>query len=156
MLEVRNMAGHLIRRLHQISVSAVAEAIEAAGHDLTPVQFAALSAIGARPGIDQATLAGLIVYDRATIGGVVDRLDAKQLLTRAVSAEDRRARVLTPTAEGRRLLTEITPVFRKVQDQILAGLDPDERETMLGLLRKATAQGNALSRAPLKTGKEKA
>ena len=45
MSEIYQMAGHLIRRLQQISVSVFTEHMRAAGYDLTPVQFAALSAI---------------------------------------------------------------------------------------------------------------
>ena len=66
------MAGHLIRRLHQISTQVFTKTLQEAGLDLTPVQFAAMDAIAASPGIDQAGVATRIAYDRATIGGVVD------------------------------------------------------------------------------------
>ena len=61
-------------RLHQISVEIFASRMAEAGIDLTPVQFAALTTVDDNPGVDQATLAGLIAYDKVTIGGVVDRL----------------------------------------------------------------------------------
>lgn len=146
---IHDMPGHLIRRMHQISVSVFAEAMAAAGEDATPVQFAALSAIAAHPGIDQATLAGAIAYDRATIGGVVDRLAQKGLVAREVSSRDRRARVLTLTRAGEAALARLTPLVAALQDDILGGLDATERETLLSLLRKAAATGNARSRAPL-------
>ena len=94
MLEFQKMPGHLIRRLHQISVSVFASQAAGAGFDVTSVQFAALSAIEAYPAIDQAGLAGLIAYDRVTIGGVVDRLVQKGYVDRQVSPRDRRAREL--------------------------------------------------------------
>ena len=90
--EIYNTAGHLIRRLNQISMSVFQNRVRAAGFDLTSVHFAALVLVRSHPGIDQAGLAGLIAYDRATIGGVVDRLEAKQLLDRRVSPQDRRVR----------------------------------------------------------------
>ena len=71
MYEVHAMPGHLIRRLQQIAVSVFTERVTKAGFDITPVQFAALSTIAENPGLDQASLAGLIAYDRVTIGGVV-------------------------------------------------------------------------------------
>ena len=120
------------------------------GFDLTPVQFAALSVVADRPGIDQATLAGLIAHDRVTIGGVVDRLQAKGLLSRVVSKQDRRARVLSVTAAGEELLRRIAPAVHGAQEGILAGLTPAERLTFVRLLRKATEAGNSLSRAPLR------
>ncbi|KPQ21398.1 MAG: DNA-binding transcriptional regulator, MarR family [Rhodobacteraceae bacterium HLUCCA24] len=150
MEDLHRMPGHLIRRLQQISVSVFTERMRAAGHDLTPVQFAALAALQAHPGVDQTTLAGLIAYDRATLGGVVDRLEAKGLLAREVSARDRRARVLRLTPRGAAALARVRPDVEAVQAEILGGLDPEERETFLRLLQKATDAGNALSRAPLR------
>ena len=94
------MAGHLIRRLHQQSTQVFQARTQAAGFDLTSVQFAALDAIAQQPGIDQASLAATISFDRATIGGVIDRLEQKGLVQRVVSAQDRRARQLQLTPEG--------------------------------------------------------
>ena len=96
------MPGHLARRFQQIAVAVFLAEIGEAGFDLTPVQYAALAAIRTNPGIDQATLAGLIAYDRTTITGVVDRLVQKGLLVRHPSSRDRRARELQITEAGKR------------------------------------------------------
>ena len=85
--------GHLARRFQQIAVAIFHAEVEGAGYNLTPVQYAALTAIRDNPGIDQVTLAGLIAYDRTTITGVVDRLVRKGLLVRHAGTRDRRARV---------------------------------------------------------------
>lgn len=151
MPEIYEMAGHLIRRLNQISASVFADRMAREGRELTPVQFAALTAVEAEPGIDQATLAGAIAYDRATIGGVVDRLEQKGLIERTVSQKDRRARTLCLTKKGRRLLDEVRPIVWDLQKDILAGLDPSEQKDLLALLKKAADAGNALARAPLQT-----
>src|SRR6516225_9992990 len=95
------MPGHLARRFQQIAVAVFLAEVEDAGFDLTPVQYAALAAIRANPGIDQVTLAGLIAYDRTTITGVIDRLVEKGLAVRHASSRDRRARVLQITYGGR-------------------------------------------------------
>lgn len=150
MPEIHLMAGHLIRRLNQISVSVFQDRMAAEGLDLTSVQFAALAMLQQHPGIDQTTLAGLIAHDRATMGGVIDRLAAKGLLRRQVSPRDRRARVLSLTGEGEALLSRITPVVEALQSDILAGLSPAEQAIFLGLAAKVAAAGNELSRAPLR------
>ncbi len=149
MSDIALMPGHLIRRLHQISTSIFLDGVRAAGHDLTAVQFAALSTLSRYPGIDQAKLAGLIAYDRVTIGGVLDRLEAKGLLTRTVSDRDRRARVLALSENGQQVLREVTPVVQALQDEILAGLSPDERATFVALAEKVSRAGNRRSRAPM-------
>lgn len=147
-LEIHTLPGHLIRRLHQISVAQFMERMAAEGIDLTPVQFSAMVAIGQHPGIDQASVAGLVAYDRATLGKVVDRLVDKELVRRQVSASDRRAREVSLTAAGAALLERVMPIVRDAQQRFLTGLDRDERETFVALLQKATLAANDLSRAP--------
>ena len=143
------MPGHLARRFQQIAVAVFLSEVEAAGYDLTPVQYAALAAVGANPGIDQVTLAGLIAFDRTTITGVVERLALKGLVKRQESSRDRRARELTLTAAGRRVVRSITPAVEAAQRVMLRGLTDQEARDLVRLLRKAIAAGNELSRAPL-------
>jgi len=140
--------GHLARRFQQIAVAVFHAAVEEAGYDLTPVQYAALTTVGTQPGIDQATLAGLIAYDRTTITGVVDRLVQKGLLVRQASRTDRRAHALEITDEGRQTLEGIEPAVEAAQRIMLDGLSTAEAATLMRLLRKAIAAGNDLSRAP--------
>jgi DNA-binding MarR family transcriptional regulator len=144
------MPGHLARRFQQIAVAVFLAEVEDAGYDLTPVQYAALAAIRANPGIDQVTLAGLIAYDRTTITGVIDRLVQKALVVRQASSRDRRARELTITDEGKRTLRGITPAVEAAQQIMLRGLTGKEAAELMRLLKKAIAAGNALSRAPLR------
>lgn len=135
------MAGHVIRRLHQQSTQIFQAQIQAAGFDLTSVQFAALDAIDQQPGIDQATLATTIGFDRATIGGVIDRLESKGFVQRVVSEQDRRARQLHLTSAGEELLVQCRPVVEALQSEILAPLSAAERVAFLALAHKALGLG---------------
>jgi MarR family transcriptional regulator, temperature-dependent positive regulator of motility len=135
-----DMAGHLIRRLHQLSTLVFVQRTQAAGYDLTPIQFAALDAIHNHPGTDQATVAELIAYDRATIGGVIERLEQKGWVDRVVSERDRRARELSLTPEGQRTFKALVPVVRGLQDEILQGLGDADRARFLKLARQAVGQ----------------
>ena len=150
MKDTYEMPGHLARRFQQIAVAVFMAEVEAAGSDLTPVQYVALAAVDANPRIDQVTLAGLIAYDRTTITGVIDRLVQKGFMTRHESSRDRRARELKITEAGRRTLRGITPAVEKAQRVMLRGLTDKEAKDLVRLLQKATATGNELSRAPLR------
>lgn len=141
--------GFLVRRLQQSAVAIFLKEMSAAGHDLTPVQYAVLSAVKASPGPDQATLAGLVALDQATLGGVVTRLLKKEFLTRTVKETDRRSRLLVITEKGLAELAACEPVVDRVQDKILAGLSEPEREQFMRLLAKTVAATNDDSRAPL-------
>jgi len=132
-----DMAGHLIRRLHQQSTQVFTQRTQAAGYDLTPVQFAALDAIQAQPDTDQATVAELIAYDRATIGGVIDRLEQKGWVKRIVSERDRRARELSLSPEGARIHAALLPIVQELQNEILGPLSEAERTAFLDLASRA-------------------
>ena len=136
-MNVSCMAGHMIRRLNQLATHVFAQHMQAEGLDLTPVQFAAMDAIRAHPGVDQAQIAALIAYDRATIGGVIDRLEKKGLVERRVSARDRRAREVVLSDAGAALFERMLPVVRALQDDILTGLTSYERLRFLELAQKA-------------------
>ncbi|CCD93625.1 putative transcriptional regulatory protein, MarR family [Bradyrhizobium sp. ORS 375] len=144
------MPGHLARRFQQIAVAVFLAEVEAAGFDLTPVQYAALAAIAANPALDQITLAGLIAYDRTTITGVIDRLAQKNLVIRRAGVRDRRSRELLITEEGRRTLDAITPAVEAAQRLMVRGLTKVEANELIRLMQKAIAAGNELSRAPLR------
>lgn len=142
--------GHLIRRAQQIAVAIFLE--ECVAFDLTPVQYAALMAIRDNPGIDATRIAGMIAFDRTTVSGVMERLQAKGWVTRAASKDDRRIKVVTMTAKGRKLLTNVEPLVAKAQLRILAPLDAEERTALMSLLGKLVNLNNSASRAPQRTG----
>lgn len=132
----RRMPGHLIRRAHQASSAIFAQEIAREGLDLTPFQFAALSTIAAEPGLDQASVSARAAVDRATIGGVIDRLVDKGLVARQVSQADRRARVLTLTDSGADVLMRVQAAIIAVQDALCAGLSDPDRATLTALLQR--------------------
>src|SRR3954453_15536629 len=125
---ISEMPGHLARRFQQIAVAVFLAEVEGAGYSLTPVQYAALAAVAANPGVDQITLAGLIAFDRTTITGVVDRLVQKGLIERRESSRDRRARELRLTDKGRRTLRAMTPAVESAQRTMLRGLTAKEAD----------------------------
>lgn len=152
MNDIHDMPGHLARRFQQIAVAIFHAEVGAAGFDLTPVQYAALRATADNPQTDQATLAGMIAYDRTTIGGVVDRLVQKGFIERTISDRDRRAHNLCVTVEGKAALERMQGAVDTAQRIMLRGLDGSESQEFLRLLRKAIDAANDLSRAPLRGG----
>ena len=144
--DLDGLPGHYIRRLHQIAVAIFLQ--ETAAHGLTPVQYAALSQVGLTPGVDQRTLAGSIGLDTSTTAGVIDRLEARGLMQRKASPEDRRVRLLSLTHDGQSLLQAAQPDMLKAQQRILKPLPAAERDAFMRMLRKLVAANNELSRAP--------
>lgn len=152
LMDIDQQPGYYIRRLHQISVAIFLQETEAFG--VTPVQYAALQTVGSQPSIDQRTLARTIGLDTSTIAGVIDRLEARGLLVRSASPEDRRVRQLTLTGEAHELLGAIGPAMLKAQQVILAPLAPQDQLEFTRMLRQLVTANNELSRAPSDAGRE--
>lgn len=138
--------GYCIRRLQQIAVAIFLEETQA--HAITPVQYAALYAAQRQPGLDQRTLAATIGFDTSTIGGVIDRLEKRQLIERQASPTDRRVRLLQVTAAGAALLEAVIPTMLAAQQRMLAPLSEAERPRFMAMLKTLVDASNGLSRAP--------
>jgi DNA-binding MarR family transcriptional regulator len=147
--DLETLPGHYIRRLQQIAVAVFLQETEK--HGVTPVQYAALHKVGVAAGIDQRTLARAIGLDTSTTAGVIDRLEARGLMQRSTSPEDRRVRLLGLTRAGQDLLAAIEPDMLKAQDRILAPLPGPERSEFMRMLRALVSANNELSRAPSET-----
>ena len=125
------LPGHLIRRVHQVSTAYFAEEC---GGDLTAVQYAALVAIGAHPGIDATRLSEIIYFDRSTIGDVLDRMEGKDWIRRASTPTDRRIKLLRLSPAGQSVLQQVEPGIRRIQERLLAPLTATEAKTLIRLL----------------------
>lgn len=143
--------GHAIRRLHQIAVGIFLQETQA--HGITPVQYAALQVVHDQPGIDQRTLARNIAQDTSTTAGVVERLEGRGWLARQTAPHDRRARVLTLTAAGEKLLADTVPGMLQAQERILGPLSAADRQEFMRMLQLLVTENNELSRAPGDVGR---
>ncbi|KJC42869.1 transcriptional regulator [Bradyrhizobium sp. LTSP849] len=140
--------GYLFRRMQQIAVSIFME--ECKAFDLTPVQYAALIAIHAHPGIDATRLSAVIAFDRSTLGSVIERLQAKDYIDRRPAPEDKRIKLLYLTRPGAAILREIVPAVERAQARMLEPLKPADRKALMGLLVQLVDLNNEASRVPLR------
>ena len=144
--DLHSKPGHLIRRAQQIAVAMFME--ECAAFDLTPVQYAALVAIRENPGTDATRLSALIAFDRSTLGNVLERLEARELVARYPSPDDKRLKLLKITPAGNALIKNAEKAVFRAQERILAPLKPNDRRTLMQLLGQLVELNNDASRAP--------
>lgn len=144
-MELNALPGHCVRRLQQIAVALFMQ--EAGESGVTPVQFAVLQALADQSGIDQRTLARVVSFDTSTIGGVIDRLEARGLLTRSHSDGDRRVRLLHLTPEGEALLAGLTPSMQRTQKRLLEPLTAAERKDFMRMMQLVIGHHDALGDA---------
>ena len=140
--------GFLIRRLHQIHLALFAD--ECAAFGVTPVQFSIMTVAAGQPGLDQMRLAQEVGVDRATLANVVSRLEGRGLLVRRQGRADRRLKLVSLTAKGRRTLAAMQDAASRAHHRTIAALPPAERRAFLAALRRLVDAGNDHGRAPLR------
>ena len=133
-LDPRHSAIYLGRRFFQIAHAAAAEAHTAIG--LSPLEFGVLVQLHDRPDVDQNTLADRLALDRTTTSATVYRLEQQGLIERAVSARDRRARVLRLAPAGVALHDAHRPKAEAAQQRVLSVLTAAERKLLVDMLAR--------------------
>lgn len=118
-----------------------------APHDLTHAQWVPLYKLAKGHCSTMAGLARDVALDPAAMTRALDRLEAKGLLKRVRSTEDRRVVNLELTEEGERVAELVPAVLAEVFNAHLAGFTKAEWTTLVSLLQRLVANGDALREA---------
>ena len=141
-LQPQESVGYLMRKVMS-SIRTQADA-QLSTHDLTYAQWLPLFKISL---CDQTTVASLardLETDPASMTRAMDRLEAKGLVARERSTTDRRVVRLVLTPEGDKVAARVPPVLAEVLNGHLSDFSHDEWQTLLSLLRRMLANGEAL------------
>jgi DNA-binding MarR family transcriptional regulator len=103
----------------------------AAGLGITATQFQVLRRLWQGDGILTSTLTRDICSDGGTITGLLDRLEAKALLRRERSSQDRRAVRVFLTPAGRELEQPLMEIVSAINELALEGFSPAERARLV-------------------------
>ena len=99
-------------------------------------QFLVLKQLQALGQASQAELADGLGIDRSNLAAIAAELSDRDLVTRTRDEGDRRRYVLRLSAAGDRLLRRTDDALAAAEDDLLAPLDPEQREQLYGLLRR--------------------
>jgi DNA-binding MarR family transcriptional regulator len=101
--------------------------------ELSPAQCHVLHLIDPEHPLAMRRLAEMLSCDASNVTGLVDRLEARGLVRRRPSAEDRRVRVIQLTPEGSRLREDL---LRRMTAGVfpLSRLSPGERRSLVKIL----------------------
>ena len=117
---------HLLHRAGQCAVDVFQAEIGV--EELTPRQYAILIAVAQHEGLSQTSLVERTGIDRSTLADIVRRLLKKGLIQRRRTKEDARAYAVRLTDAGARLLKQLEPLARRVDERILNALPGQQRE----------------------------
>ena len=102
--------------------------------------FAVLAALEEYGPLSQADLGRRLGLDRNDVSTVLARLEADAAVLRAPDAADPRRNRVSVTAHGLTRLARLQEHADSVQDDLLAGLEEDQRHQLVALLGRVLAQ----------------
>jgi DNA-binding MarR family transcriptional regulator len=107
---------------------------------LEPREFALLRSVASTEGVTQQAIAERMGVAASRMVGLVDTLEARGLIERRQNPDDRRARALFLTDDGRALLERGFAVAVEHEERLTSELDEAEREQLLELLGRVGPQ----------------
>jgi DNA-binding MarR family transcriptional regulator len=122
---------HLARRM-RLRIEAVLAPMA-----LRPRHLVALTVLREHGGSTQQALAATLEMDGTNIVGLLNELEARQLIERRRSPEDRRRHLVELTDAGAEQLAKAECALSAVEDEVLGALDDSQRETLYNLLQQA-------------------
>ena len=126
--------GFLLSQLGFVGSKGFSAALEPVGID--PREFLLLRFVATSEGQSQQALAERLMIPPSRMVALVDHLEESGLIERRPDPDDRRVRGLHVTRKGRNTLERAFRVALDFEQQLCAGLDPEEREQLIDLLQK--------------------
>ncbi len=108
----------------------------AATFKLKPSQFTVLVLVKQNPGRRQSELAEALNIERSNFVPIIDALEARGLLTRGKSPDDRRSNSIEVTPKGKALVIKATEPILAESERAAAVLSKSEQSALKKLLCK--------------------
>jgi DNA-binding MarR family transcriptional regulator len=113
----------------------------AAEFELHPAQAGALMHLDEDSGLPMHEIASRLACDNSNVTGIVDRLEARGLVTRRPGEQDRRVKNVALTAEGARVRAEMGSKLAQVPFAI-ERLSEEDQRVLRDVLARATEGGS--------------
>ncbi len=129
---LKSLLGYHLRRAQVAVFQHFAQTMGEA--DITPGQFGVLSVIAGNAGLSQTQLGNALGIDRSTVVAVIDRLEARGLVMRAASPNDRRSHALRLSQSGLQLVQRLEAMVRAHERHIARELSAEDQRLLIRLL----------------------
>ena len=134
--------GYLMRQI-VATVSAITDE-RMAEHGLTDAQWKPLLMMQQGQCKTAAELSRMACSDAGAVTRMLDRVEAKGLVQRTRSSEDRRVINIGLTEEGQRAAAVVPHVLADVLNSVLVGFTEDEARQLKGMLQRVLANARQL------------
>ncbi|MBV8468706.1 MAG: MarR family transcriptional regulator [Burkholderiaceae bacterium] len=134
--------GWLMQRLKQSIVHMADQSM--CKHDLTHNQWGTMFRLHMLGSVTTASLCREMEVDAGAMSRMLDRLEAKGLIVRERSQDDRRVVMVSLSGAGKQLAAELPGVLSHVFNAHLSGFTYEEWRTLINLMQRMLANGEAL------------
>lgn len=101
---------------------------------VTRSQWWVLANLSRHDGMIQSDLANVLDLGKAALGGLIDRLEATELVHRRPDENDRRVKRVYLSPKGNQLIQSLTDVSHQLSERMLDGVDKASRLMLVELL----------------------
>jgi len=137
---LKTSPSHLLHRAQQIAANESASALAAAG--ITLRQFSVLAALSGNDGVSQSDLVNATGIDRSTLADMVARMEKAGLIKRVASKTDKRAKVVSLMAKGKKAYEKALPAVEKADAAIFEALPKTKQATLVSGLKDMVAEAD--------------
>jgi DNA-binding MarR family transcriptional regulator len=128
--------GFLLHDVARLMRKRFEQSARSAGLGLTRSQWQVLAFLAKNQGIQQGALADLLEVEPITLGRIVDRLQAQELVERRAHATDRRVWLLFLRPAAEPLLKKMRGLGERVRSEALEGVAPDDQDRVMQVLSR--------------------
>lgn len=139
--ELRKSTSFLLKKMGFRLKERTLQAYESTG--LSPYDHGVLALLDEQPVETQAMIADALGYDRSHLVGVLDDLEARELIERRRDPADRRRHLVTLTPSGKDALKRLRAVSKQIDDEFFEPLSAEERTELFGLLKRIACHHDA-------------
>ncbi len=122
----------LLIKLGRITMHRFTEALEPFG--IRPRHVAALIELRDQGELTQQSLCGQLHLDPTNLVAILNELEDRGYATRRRDPEDRRRHIVGVSKKGLAVIGKVSEAMDRVEDELLNGFEPAEREQLEGLL----------------------
>jgi DNA-binding MarR family transcriptional regulator len=141
--ELEKTLGYLINRCAILLKDELAHRFRQAGYDVTPEEWAILNRLWEQDGLSQNEIAERTIKDKTTVTRFLNQMEAKGLVTRESSKEDRRSKKVHLTSNGQKLKRTLIKITEELLAEVSSGFSETDKKTTFHSLKKI--ENNLLS-----------
>ncbi len=133
--DLNNFFPYLVRICYR-AVSEAVSSVYTEKFGLSVSEWRTMAVLGPHNSMSASEIVEQSSMDKVAVSRAIKGLQAKGLLKRDIDGDDRRRAALRLTLEGRNTFANLVPKVKQAEENCLRQLSPDERATLIGLMKR--------------------